>query len=136
PGRDGAPAAEGGGGEGEDGAVVDDVDGHQPAVHHRDAGGPEAPERDAVACEVRAARRRPDPADDGADGAGVEGCGAQGERRGRGDPGRRLDADPEGAGGGAELLRQGSAQGREPGRGRGDRKSTRLNSSHVKISYA
>jgi hypothetical protein len=33
-GRDGAAAAEGSGREGEDGAVDDVVDGHQPAVHH------------------------------------------------------------------------------------------------------
>ena len=46
-----------GGGEGEDRAVVDDDDADQPAVHHRDAGGPEAPRPAAHAREARGARR-------------------------------------------------------------------------------
>ena len=56
---DGAAAALRGGGEGEDRAVVDDDDADQPAVHHRDAGGPEAPRPAADAREARGARARP-----------------------------------------------------------------------------
>ena len=55
PGRrqDGAPAPLRGGGEGEDRALVDDDDADQPAVRHRDAGGPEAPRPPAHAREAR-----------------------------------------------------------------------------------
>ena len=56
-GPDGAPAPEGGGGEGQDGALHRDGDRHQPAVHH---GGPDraqAPVDEADAGEVRVARR-------------------------------------------------------------------------------
>ena len=55
----GAAASLRGGGEGEDRALVDDDDADQPAVHHRDAGGPEAPRPPAHAREARGARRRP-----------------------------------------------------------------------------
>ena len=58
-GPDGAPAAEGGRGEGEDGAVDHRVDRHQPPLHHRHAGGSEAPERHPHPGEVRAAGGRP-----------------------------------------------------------------------------
>ena len=43
--------------EGEDRALVDDDDADQPAVHHRDAGGAEAPRPAAHAREARGARR-------------------------------------------------------------------------------
>ena len=43
-GPDGAPAPQGSGGEGEDGAVEHQLDGHQPALHHRRPERPEAPE--------------------------------------------------------------------------------------------
>ena len=83
-----------------------------------DASGPEAPADQAVAREARADDGRPRRADDGADqeGARRRGQEAVGHRRGR--AGRRLDAHPDGAGDGQEVLRQGAAQGREPGRGR------------------
>ena len=58
-GPDGAPAPLRGGREGEDRALVDDDDADQPAVRHRDAGGPEAPRPAAHAREARGARRRP-----------------------------------------------------------------------------
>ncbi len=56
---DGAAAPVRGGREGEDRAVVDDDDADQPAVHHRDAGRPEAPRPAAHAREARGARARP-----------------------------------------------------------------------------
>ena len=98
------------------------ADGHQPAVHHGGPERPEAPQLHAHAGEVRAARRRPDPAHDPADGAGAQGRRPQADGHRRGDPGRRLDPHPEGAGDRQELLRQGAPQGREPGRSRGDRR--------------
>ena len=52
-GPDGAPAALRGRREGEDRALLDDVDADQPAVHHGDAGGPEAPRPPAHAREAR-----------------------------------------------------------------------------------
>ena len=57
--------------EGEDRAVVDDDDADQPAVHHRDAGRPEAPRPAAHAGEARGARARPARADRRADEAGA-----------------------------------------------------------------
>ena len=59
------------------------------------------------------------------DGAGTQGArrrqeARQPDRRGR--AGRRLDAHPARAGDGQEVLRQGAAQGRQPRRGRGDRR--------------
>ena len=45
--------------EGQDGAVHGHRDRHQPAVHHRGPGGPEAPGAQADAGEVRAAGRGP-----------------------------------------------------------------------------
>src|SRR5690606_41045072 len=56
-----------------------------------------------------------------ADGVGLLGAGDEARRRGRRNPQQLLDPCSRG------LLR---------GNGSGDRKSTRLNSSHVKISYA
>ena len=46
-GRDGAPAPEGGRGEGQDGAVEHHPDRHQPAVHHGRPERAQAPEHDA-----------------------------------------------------------------------------------------
>ena len=54
-GQDGAPAPLRGGGEGEDRALVDDDDADQPAVHHGDAGGPEAPR--PASSRARSSRR-------------------------------------------------------------------------------
>ena len=56
-GPDGAPAPVRGGGEGEDRALLDDDDADQPAVRHRDAGGPEAPRPAADAREAQRAQR-------------------------------------------------------------------------------
>ena len=55
---DGAAAAVRGGREGEDRAVIDDDDADQPAVHHRDAGRPEAPRHAVDAREARGAHAR------------------------------------------------------------------------------
>ena len=62
-GPDGAAAAEGSGGEGQDGALHGDGDRHQPAVHHRGPDRAEAPGDEADAREVRAAGRGPAPED-------------------------------------------------------------------------
>ena len=58
-GPDGPAAPEGGGGEGEDGALHGHGDRHQPAVHHGRRQRSEAPADEADAREVRAARRGP-----------------------------------------------------------------------------
>ena len=98
-----------------------DADRDQPAVH---LDGPEdppaaAPGAEADAGEAREPGRRPDRADDEALPAGAEGRGhRQGRHRGGG-AGRRHDPDAEGHRGGAEVLRQGAAQGRQPRRGGG-----------------
>ena len=55
---DGAPASLRGRREGEDRALVDDVDADQPAVRHGDSGGAEAPRPPAHAREARRADRR------------------------------------------------------------------------------
>ena len=68
----GAAAAEGSGGEGEDGAVVGDGNRHQPAVHHRRCERPEASVDEADAREVRAARRRSAAAHGRPDQAGAQ----------------------------------------------------------------
>ena len=52
----------------------------------------------------------------------LQDAGLDGRRHRRGDPGRRIDAHPEGPGDGQEAVRQGAPQGREPGRGRGGRR--------------
>ena len=58
-GQDGAAAAEGSRGEGQERAVDDARDRDQPALRHRRRLGPEAPRPEAHAREARAARRRP-----------------------------------------------------------------------------
>ena len=74
-GPDGAAAPLRGGREGEDRAVLDDDDADQPAVHHGDARGPEAPRPPAHAREARRADARPARAHRRADEAGARGCG-------------------------------------------------------------
>ena len=80
-GQDGAAAALRGRGEGEDRAVVDDDDADQPAVHHRDAGGPEAPRPAADAREAPGADARPARADGRPDEAGARRTRASRPRR-------------------------------------------------------
>ena len=53
---------------------------------------------------------------------GAEGCRPDGGRDRRSRPGRRHDPHAEGPGGGEAVLRQGAAQGRQPGRGGRDRR--------------
>ncbi len=64
-GQDGAPAAEGGRGEGEVRAQHDDGDGDQPPLRHRRRLGPQAPGLEAHPRQARAARGRPPREDDG-----------------------------------------------------------------------
>ena len=96
----------------------DDGDRDQPAVHHRGRVGTEAPAAEAVAGEVRAdgpGHPRPDP-EAVRDGGARRGRPRGQDRRGR--PRGRLDPHPEGRGDGEDVLRQGSAPGRQPRRGR------------------
>ena len=80
-GPDGAPAPVRGGGEGEDRALLDDDDADQPAVHHRHAGGPEAPRPAADAGEAERAQPRPARADRRPDEARARGRGTRPLRR-------------------------------------------------------
>ena len=77
----GAPAAQGVGGEGEDGALHGHGDRHQSAVHHGRSDRPEAPGDEADAGEVRAARRRPAAAHRWPDQAGARRRGCRPEVR-------------------------------------------------------
>ena len=118
PGQDGAPAPVRGSREGEDRALLDDVDADQPAVHHGDAGGPEAPRPPAHAREAERAHARPARAHGRPDEAGARRRRAHaGQDRPR-RPRRRHDPHAGRAGEGQGARRQGPAQGRQPGRGR------------------
>ena len=95
-GSDGAPAPEGSGREGEDGAVEHQLDGHQPAVHH---GRPVAARSTSTissrapsssSSSMTSSQRTLEPMREGAEGRRPR---AEGHRRGA--PRRRLDAHPE-----------------------------------------
>ena len=98
-------------------------DGHQPAVHHGRSDRPEAPGDEADAGEVRVARRGP-AAEDASGRASrrwrTPGVTRAEDRRSRAR--RRLDAHSARAADREGALRQGTAQGRESGRGRRDRR--------------
>ena len=95
--RPAGPAApEGGGGEGQDRAVVVDADRGQPAVHHRRPARAEAPQHQADPRQARGAGRGSDPADHRAVPRRAEGRRAQGLGDRRGDPGRRHDPHAQG----------------------------------------
>ena len=81
-------------------------------------GAPRAPHDEDHARQVRVARRGPDRAHHRAVPHRDQGRGREGHRHRRRDPRGRHDAHAEGAGQGEGVLRQGAAQGREPGRGR------------------
>ena len=102
--------------KGENRAVVDDANRNQSAVHHGGCRGSEASDHEAHARQVRGAGRRSDPEDDSALQAGHQGCRhlCRADQRGR--AGRRHDAHAEGAGSREATVRQGAAQGRQPGR--------------------
>ncbi len=79
----GAAAPEGSGGEGQDGAVHRDGDGHQPAVHHRGCDRAEAPGEEADArrssssssttcCRRRSGRRKQALSDAGVDSSKID----------------------------------------------------------------
>ncbi len=88
-----------------------------------DATGPEAPRRLALASEARGPRRRPGREDQGAGAGRDEGRRAQAGRDRRGHPRRWHDPDAgRRRGGQGDVRRQGAAQGRQPGRGRGHRR--------------
>ena len=94
----------------------------QPAVH---LDGPEdqpaaAPGDEADPRQAREPGLRPDrPLDEAVPGRAEGRRHRQGRHR-RGGAGRRHDPHAQGHRGGDQVLRQGPAQGREPGRGRGD----------------
>ena len=121
-GPNGAPAAEGSGREGQDGAVDGHGDRDQPAVHHGGPVGSEAPPDEADAREVRAARRRSPAADGAAGAAGAVGRRHRRRRDRRGGARRRVHARAEGAADRPGALRARAAQGRESRRGRGHRR--------------
>ena len=94
------------------------ADRHQPAVRHGRCLGPEAPQHQADPRQARSAGRGPDRAHDRALPHRDQGRRRHGRRHQRRDPGRRHDPHAQGAGEGQGVLRQGAAQGRQPGRGR------------------
>ena len=117
------PAApEGSGREGQDRALLRLADRDQPALHHGGCLRSEAPGAQALARQVRAARRRSRAEDDRALPQGPQGCRHLRRRHRRGGPGRRHDPHAQDPGGREDLLRQGAPQGRQPGRGRGHRR--------------
>ena len=95
------------------------ADRSQPAVRHRRRLRSEAPQHQADPRQARSAGRRPGQEDHRAVPHRHERRRPARQRHRRGDPGRRPDPHAEGAGGGDRVLRQGAAQGRQPGRGRG-----------------
>ena len=116
--QDGAPAAQGGGGEGQDRAVGRAGDHDQPAVHHRDRRRSAPPRADADAGEVPGDDGRPPRLVPRAVRAGAPRLRRrQGHARPR-HPRGRLHPHARGRRAGARAHRQGPAQGREPGRGR------------------
>ena len=116
-GQDGAPAAEGGGGEGQDRAVVDDGDGDQPPLPHRRPDRPQAPRHQALPRQARADGRAARGAIAGAHQAvpGRRQARAVADRRGR--AGGRPDPHAGHHRGGEEVLRQGAEPDRQPRRG-------------------
>ena len=98
------------------------ADRHQPAVHHGGCLRSEAPQHQADARQARVAGRGPGAEDHRAVPHRAEGRGPVDQGRRRSDPGRRPDPHAAGAEGGEGLLRQGAAQGREPGRSGGGRR--------------
>ena len=108
-------AAEGSRREGEDRAVERHADRDQPAVHHRRCIGSEASDDEAHPRQAGEPRRRPHRAHQGSVREGHQGRRPQGSRHRRGRSRRRHDAHAEGAGGRQAAVRQGAAQGRQPG---------------------
>ena len=122
PGQDGPAAPEGSGREGQDRAVLRAGHPDQPALHHRDVRGPQAPRLQADAGQVQRAHGRPGREVPRAVRVRHQGRRAQDRRpRPRG-AGRRLDAHARHPGARAEPDGQGAAQGREPRRGRRHRR--------------
>ena len=85
------------------------ADRNQPAVHHGRRVGSEALEPENYACEAGSAGRRTDRTHHRTVPHRDQGCGREGRRNRRRDPGRRHDAYAEGAGEGQGILRQGTA---------------------------
>ena len=111
----GAPAPARGRREGQDGALRRDGDRHQPAVHHGRPVGAQAPVDEADAGQVRGPGRGSAAADDGPGEAGARRRRHRPVEDRRGRAGRRLDPHPARPGDRQAVLRQGSAQGRQPG---------------------
>ena len=118
----GASAPAGSGREGEDRALVGDGDGDQSAVHHGGRGRPKHLAMKLTRAKLESlvedlVQRTMGPRE-----AGARGCRPQavGHRRGRAR--RRIDAHAARAGRREAVLRQGAAQGRQPGRSRRHRR--------------
>ncbi len=122
-GQDGAPAPEGGRGEGEARALFVARDGDQPAVHRTSAKGePLHIVRSMTRIELELLTQRSHRADDRAVPEGARRREADAGGHPQRHPRRRDDAHARRAEDGEGVLRQGAAQGREPGRGRRGRR--------------
>jgi hypothetical protein len=103
----------------QDRAVQRAADRSQPAVRHRRRLRSEAPQHQADPRQAGSAGRRPGEEDHRAVPHRAERRRPARQRHRRSDPGRRPDPHAEGAGRRCRVLRQGAAQGRQPGRSRG-----------------
>ena len=119
---DGLAAPQGGGREGQDGALDGRGDRDQPAVHHCRCVRSEASPEEADAGALRAARRATPAADGRAGQARPARRRAPAVADRRGGAGRRVDAGPAGTGDREGAVRQGPPPRGEPGRGGGDRR--------------
>ncbi len=117
----GHAAPERGGREGQDRAVLQPADRRQPAVYHRRCDRPEAPQREDFPRQAGSPGRGPGCSHHRAVPHRPEGRRPGRRQHRRGDPGRWSDPHAAGAAEGRRVLRQGSAQGRQPGRSRGHR---------------
>ena len=118
-GRHGRATAQGGGGEGQDGALHHRRDRDQPALRHRRRRRAAPPGHAPVALPLRATGGRPAGADHPARAPMSEGRRPGDGAGGRGGAGGRQHAHPARTGPGARAVRQGAAQGRQPRRGGG-----------------
>ncbi len=118
-GHAGTATPEGRGGKSQDRIVFRTTDRSESALHHRRCLRPETPGREDHPRQAGKHGGRPDRAHHRAMQDRHEGCGCFQRRHRRRDSGRWSDAYADGAGESKRILRQGSAQGREPGRSRG-----------------
>ena len=114
-GRAGPATPEGSRREGQDRAVLQPADRDQPALHHGGRLRSQAPGHEDHPGQVRVPGGRPDQAHHRALPHRHQGRRREDVRHRRRDPGGRHDPHAQGAGAGEGVLRQGAAQGRQPG---------------------